>query len=161
MRSVFIFGKKPLYEKLNFALQSDVLQIVEVSEQQLQEKTGVVGQIAVLPSDQGEPLGQRLLMVIDRENIDIVRDIGLAVDQSHMGGKAGGDALKTHGRGDAGVGAGEVDIGRAAGFLKTFHQLMAKTVFMHTEGEGGKIGHVGSAQRLKLQRLGGFAEILL
>lgn len=87
------------------------LYIIEVLEQLVKKKFRVVGQVTIFHPNQGQPLGQGLSFVVQRENIDILRDIFLLTDQAHLRDKAGGQPLKADGYSYLRVGAGDISPG--------------------------------------------------
>lgn len=62
------------FSLLHNMLHIDALDLAEVVEDQVQKELGVVGQIAVLQADQGQPLGERLVLVPEGEDVDVRRD---------------------------------------------------------------------------------------
>ena len=65
---------RPCFSLLHNMLHIDALDLAEVVEDQVQKELGVVGQIAVLQADQGQPLGERLVLVPEGEDVDVRRD---------------------------------------------------------------------------------------
>ena len=99
----------------------DVIQFVKISEEQFEEITGVMREIAIFTADEGDLLKKGLPLVVNRKDINIVRDIALSIDQTHMGSETGGNTLKTHSGGNAGICAGEIDVRGDPGGLETGH----------------------------------------
>ena len=94
-------------------------------------------QIAIFHTDQGQPLGQGLSFIIQRENIDILWDIFLLADKAHLRNKAGGQPLEADGGSNLGIGAGDVGAGDDVGLLKALIDLPTHAVVKDAENRPG------------------------
>lgn len=90
----------------NLVIQMNLFDLGKIPEHQVQKQLGKVRQIPVLMPDERQMLDQRLVLIEQRENIDIRRDQAALIHQIHLRDKAGGQTLETDGGADLGVGAG-------------------------------------------------------
>ena len=127
----------------------DLLHGPEVPGQKVLEVSDGAREIAIPEPDQVHLLDQRLAVVQQGEDVDVLRDLLALLRQTHVGDEGGGQPLKADGGTNVGIGAGDIGPGLDLGFGKALVDLFPDSVLQQTEGELREVAQIGSVSRVR------------
>ena len=120
--------------QLYHTLHLNLLRIGEVLEEQIQKMLGIMREIAIFMTDEGEPLGDGSVSAVERKNIDVTWDLATLVDQAHLGNKTSSQPLKASGGADLCICASKEGNGGDPSLIKTSLYLTPHTVGQQAKG---------------------------